>query len=539
MSKYLKPLPNGEGFSFNYMPSRLDRNALFALNQVFDREKISQVRTKYHRAKLNLNDLREDLLGYAKPKAKRDVDDAYYTIFESVDRDMFGDIKVIPLTHGAVASNPDLPRQKSPGIPLKQQGYATKGEALDDPNVLHNIRKEWYAIERGEDITLPDVACYARAQICSRDKNKVRATWGYPLTVYLTEGQYFYPLLEALKNKEKPKIAYGVEIGTGGMHYVQSMLHYHHDKNYLIGDWSKYDKTIPAWLIRDAFKMILRHIDMTQVRSSGGSLWPVRASKTKVRLRRLISYFIDTPIQLSSGERFLTHGGVPSGSCFTNLIDGIINAIVTRWIIYTQTGELPLDDLYLGDDIVAVTSKPLDLDKFSELAEKYFSMEFNADKSYQTSEPKNVHFLGYFNINGVPYKPVDTVIASSVYPERPTQTKMETMVRLVGQAYSCFEPTDAKRFFQAARILKDELTGLDEQMITEFTKDHSHWFKYLQTLGVSTRTGLTIPRVLNHEDIWLTAPLPPRRKWTPTFHNLDELAKDAYAKWVRDTIMFD
>lgn len=43
-------------------------------------------------------------------------------------------------------------------------------------------------------VDLPDVAAYARAQICSRDKNKVRPTWGYPLTVFLTEAQYFFTL---------------------------------------------------------------------------------------------------------------------------------------------------------------------------------------------------------------------------------------------------------------------------------------------------------------------------------------------------------
>lgn len=249
-TKFLKPLPNGTGYTFNYQPSRIDRNALFAMNRVFDPIKVGEVRTKYHRAKLNITDLRNDLLEYGCEKVGRLQDDAYYAIFESVDQDIFGDIKVIPRTHGAVAANPDLPRQKSPGIPLKQQGYATKGEALDDPKVLHAIRKQWYDIERYQDVELPDVACYARAQICSRDKNKIRATWGYPLTVFLTEGQYFYPLLDALKNKAKPKVAYGIEIGTGGMNFINDMVSAFPEHNILVGDWSRFDKTIPAWLIR-------------------------------------------------------------------------------------------------------------------------------------------------------------------------------------------------------------------------------------------------------------------------------------------------
>lgn len=530
---FLKPLSPGEGFPFNYQPSRLDRNALFALNRVFDPEKISAVRSKYHRARLNLDDLRKDLLQFGSRKAPRAVSDSYYAIFESVDKDIFGDIKIVPLTHGAVAAHMDLPRTKSPGLPLKLQGYRTKGEALDDPAVLQNIRATWYAIERNEPVLLPDVACYGRAQICSRDKNKVRATWGYPLMVYLTEGQYFYPLLAALKDRPKPKIAYGVEIGTGGMQFIEEMTAHYSTSNYVVGDWSRFDKTVPAWLIRDAFKMILRHIDLSQVESVNGTRWPVRESKTKKRLRAMIAYFIDTPVQLSSGERFIKHGGVPSGSCFTNLIDSIINAIATRYIVFQMTGELPRDDLYLGDDSIIITNKPLDLDMFAAIAQEKFSMVFNADKSYQTANRQNVHFLGYYNVHGVPYKPVDTVIASSVYPERPTLNKFETAVRLIGQAYSCFEPTDAKKFFLAAHLLRDEIEGLTPEYMEEFATTHSHWFKYLATIGVSTKK-IKVPKVNIWDDVWLTMPLAPRRQWSLTIHNLDELARTAYHKWVLD-----
>lgn len=80
-TKEFQPLPPGEGFSFNYQPSRLDRNALFALNSVFDREKIGLVRSKYHRAKLNLEDLRKDLFEFNSKKGKRTHSDAYYAIF--------------------------------------------------------------------------------------------------------------------------------------------------------------------------------------------------------------------------------------------------------------------------------------------------------------------------------------------------------------------------------------------------------------------------------------------------------------------------
>lgn len=139
---------------------------------------------------------------------------------------------------------------------------------------------------------------------------------------------------------------------------------------------------------------------------------------------------------MSSGESFMKYGGVPSGSCFTNIIDGIVNAIVTRYLTYQMTGAMPIDDLYLGDDSMVITDKPLDMVSLAEVAETKFSFTYNVDKSYQTANPSNVHFLGYYNVTGMPYKPVDTTIASAVYPERMPKDKFETAVRIVGQAYS-------------------------------------------------------------------------------------------------------
>lgn len=86
----------------------------------------------------------------------------------------------------------------------------------------------------------------------------------------------------------------------------------------------------------------------------------------------MVNNFINNPVQLSSGERFRKFGGVPSGSCFTNIIDGIVNIIVTRYSTYQMTVTMSLDDLYLGDDSIVITDKPLDMASFAELAEDKF-----------------------------------------------------------------------------------------------------------------------------------------------------------------------
>lgn len=182
----LESQPNGVGFTFNYARSKIDRNALFAINSHFSKESVSAVRTKYHRSAMNFEDLKSDLLEYDNHRPPRSHTPAYYAAFESVRRDLaFIPGSIIPLSTGAVAKHSDLSKSKSPGLRYKLEGYATKCEALADPSVLHRIRKLWYEVEAGIPVPLADVACYGRAHIADRSKNKISSTWGYPLEVLL------------------------------------------------------------------------------------------------------------------------------------------------------------------------------------------------------------------------------------------------------------------------------------------------------------------------------------------------------------------
>nr|UNI73914.1 MAG: RNA-dependent RNA polymerase [brine shrimp partiti-like virus 3] len=528
-SNYLKYLGRDVGFAGQYAPSILDRDALFALNRTFDRDKITEVKEKYHRASVTADTLKEDLFEYGCKKSKRINDPIYYTVLESVRRDLKPNELIIPLTTGAVVNHPNYPSTRSAGLPFKTQpNYPTsKGAVVKIPGVVDGIRQKWHDIGRGVNRELEDCCCFARAQISSRQKNKIRATWGYPLEVYLEEGRFFYPMLENLKNKEQPKIAYGLEIATGGMGYINDMARRNRG-NYLMGDWRRFDKTVSAWIIRDAFSLLYEWIDFGRVIDSEGKIWNVRKDRSIRRFKRLVSYFINTPVRFSDGERYMKIGGVPSGSCFTNIVDSIINMIVMRYCIYQLSGSFPTDDVYLGDDSVVCTKNSIDLEAFATYAEEKFSMKLNTDKTYQTKNSVNIHFLGYYNMDGKPYKPIDTVIASSIYPEKPTATKEETVVRLIGQAYSCFEPSQSAKFFMAAdKLIKEENWGRD--YISEWLHQFYYQAKFLQSLGY-TAADVRVPNI---EDLAFgVVPTPCRRQYKPPDRNWSEIYASATANWV-------
>lgn len=530
----LERLPDGIPFPFNYQSGRIDRNALFVMNKHFGSGGVSAARTLYHRSHLTFDNLKADLLKYDAPRPSRHHGSSYYMVFESVRQDLkLYETPIVPLTTGAVANHESFPSSKSPGLPYKIEGYATKGDAVKDPRIMNEIRETWYHVEAGRPVNLPDVACYARAQLSKRPTDKIRATWGYPLTVYMAEAAYFYPILDVLKAHPNPNIAYGLEIGNGGMTFIHKMCEAFPSSPVLLGDWSQFDKTIPAWLIRDAFRIVSEAIDWTQVQDSEGKLWPVRGYRSRRRWRALVNYFIDTPIRLSNGERYIKHCGVPSGACFTNVIDSIVNMLVMRYLTYELTGSLPLADCYLGDDSVVVLPQKIDLELFSELALSEFGMIFNPTKSNQVMDRSIINFLGYFNDGGHPYKPLDTIIASAIYPERSVHTKFETITRLVGQAYCCFDPDEATKFLLAAQDLLDE-EKLPRDMVDWYIQSNPHRFKYLQTIGIDPKK-VTFPIPNELSPTWRTLPSMNRRTWSPKTYRLKLLYAEGLINYARLT----
>lgn len=50
-----------------------------------------------------------------------------------------------------------------------------------------------------------------------------------------------------------------------------------------------------------------------------------RENHNRKGFKKVVDFFCGTPVRTCKGERFLVTGGISSGSCFTNLIESIIN----------------------------------------------------------------------------------------------------------------------------------------------------------------------------------------------------------------------
>lgn len=480
----------------------MDEVAEHYAHKHFGAYRVDKVSEKLHRSHISKDAMLEDLMKYDRKFAARLKDDAVYEMaFESVRRELTPDYKLTPLTLGAVEKHPELPKNRSPGLPWKTMGYKTKGDCLADPSAIAVWHRKWDNIgRRRRDMSLPDAALFLRAQIAREGVDKVRAVWGFPIDVIIEEGRTFYPYIEWLKEQNSP-IAYHIEVATGGMQYVNSMLKSHPHSRYSVTDWKEFDKCIPAWLIKDAFSIIMNSFDMGHVKDSEGLIWPVNAQQSINRAAKVMQYFINTPIRMCDGTRWKKTGGVPSGSMFTNVIDSIVNLIVLRYMSYQTTGKFPQAEVVMGDDAVFINDDIVNLDDMADVAYDCFGMVLNRKKTYVTTNPSNVHFIGYFNRDGKPFKPQDFAIASFIFPERTVDPDDHALrvARAVGQMWSTMDGSQAASWWCMIQDMMKafHLTVAD---VEGRIRENASQFKYLKILGVDP-LKMTIPD-MSHDFVW-------------------------------------
>lgn len=322
----------------------------------------------------------------------------------------------------------DLPIwSSSPGLPWKDQGYVTKGEVIKEQFNRTKIRWFWHNVKTGKQVRNTDCCAFVRSHLTTA-QDKVRAVWGYPLTMVLGEAVFAVPLIEAYQKNLSP-LAYGYETAIGGM---KRIINESQDcKEFAAIDFKDFDKHVQAGLIRTAFNILMRNIDFLHYRDYGLSnvvgifkMW-----------NHIIEYFINTPIRTCDGNRYQKSSGVASGSYFTQLIDSVINHILITWLYLKQTGRPPKFLKVMGDDSIAGSDFKIDLDLACQLFET-IGMTVNFKKSACSNNLHNLTFLG-FQINyGLPLKSFDEWVALLCLPEHFDKSWDDVASRALGLLYA-------------------------------------------------------------------------------------------------------
>lgn len=226
--------------------------------------------------------------------------------------------------------------------------------------------------------------------------NKTRLVWGYPIEMTFCEAQFARPLIDKFLCLETP-MAFGIPKAFLGPRISldiaeQGIVH--------CLDYSKFDQTVPSFLIHKAFDIL--------------KTWFTEEDLVELGWDKMVRYFIYTPIVMPDGNLYTGKDhGVPSGSYFTQLIDSIVNVIVIFACLHEMRIDLPRRRLLvLGDDSIFSVSREIDLSLLKEKLEK-FNIRLNVEKCHVNE----AHFLGVYWRKAMPRLELHKLAAKATQPE--------------------------------------------------------------------------------------------------------------------------
>jgi hypothetical protein len=200
-------------------------------------------------------------------------------------------------------------------------------------------------------------------------------------------------------------------------------------------DFSKFDSTVPARMIDDAFRVARTHLELDEKEME---VW-----------RRYVNDFIHSRIIAPDGHVYQKHKGVPSGSAFTSIIDSIVNLILVSYMFERLTGHSLNHDrvLVMGDDVIIGSNTRLDLGQLASAASELgfvLSVEkstiTNTSRESKEFDQNHTHFLGHWWVHGQPHRPQRELLQRMVYPERhKRRVPGEHLVRIAAYAMTCRE----------------------------------------------------------------------------------------------------
>ena len=168
-------------------------------------------------------------------------------------------------------------------------------------------------------------------------------------------------------------------------------------------DYSKYDQSIPGWLIYEAFDVIRAAFDDEDFDDE--------------LFRICVNDFIHKVFMDGKGRLIEAHKGVPSGSMFTQIIDSIVN----RLMVSTYLNTLNLrwyNMIIMGDDNVIFTPERINKAQLASYLKHNFDITVNEDKGGEGDYTDNIEFLSrYWTPLGAYRNPI-ILISKLLYPEK-------------------------------------------------------------------------------------------------------------------------
>nr|QUS52682.1 RNA-dependent RNA polymerase [Mute swan feces associated partitiviridae I] len=216
-------------------------------------------------------------------------------------------------------------------------------------------------------------------------------------------------------------------------------------QNWCTLDYSKYDQSIPAWLMHEAFDVI-----RSAFNDNGFDEDLFRV----VRNDLIHKVFID-----GEGNLIESHKGLPSGSMFTQILGSICNRLMIT-TYFNSIGAMYYDYrmIIMGDDNIILTNFKFNFDFMATYIFRNFGVEMNSDKVRSGRLFQNhPQFLSrMWTLDGV-YRSPKVIITKMLYPERFRDYKRNpdmSPLLILDSYYQTF-PVGFRLYFDEHRLVED------------------------------------------------------------------------------------
>jgi hypothetical protein len=392
--------------------------------------------TDWHRFKPKPSDVKQSVLKYLKKHPSRPTGkylEVYKQALSIVAKKYRLPVKVKPYHIKDVIRRYPHP-DRSPGLPYTKQGYRRKDEVPIE-KVLSSVHRMKYSRDR----IRARCNAVAKTLVSPPDRDKFRLIWVYPMDVTMAECMFAFPLVKAYQ-AAKGSYAIWCQYGKGDLAHLRTKLPDDVDDEYwwLGIDFKDFDINLTPWLMRDAFGIVYENINFKEYDGWGK---PTHPDTLERLFWKQVRFCIDTPVQCPDGETVVKHGGMPSGSGYTNLVDSICSAIMKVFAFLLCTVKyLSKADWEMGDDnLTAVKRKTVDLEKLSKCLLENFGAEMHPDKC---EFGKKASFLGYGMQDGmnwrVPVAKYEKLVAQLLLPSVPDRSVKDMIVRANALVLSSF-----------------------------------------------------------------------------------------------------
>jgi len=324
------------------------------------------------------------------------------------------------------------------------------GLTTDDSPTFHNLYNEIFVYNRslvheikygsrnfwtkeGIPRTYYHNTLHARSHVVSIDEpDKIRAVFGAPKLLLMVENCFLWQLQRSRLNDDYGIMLWGREIMKGGWKKLKREIEAQGSPNTIIAiDWSEFDKRLLHRLISITHDIWRSYFDFSKYQPT--SFYNNPRPKDPKHIERLWTWMCysitHNPILLPDGRLFnWSDNAFGSGYQQTQLMDSDTNTEMIITCLLAMGINVRAKGFWIrvqGDDsLVSFFERAHQiygsgfLIKLAESAQYYFNAKLSVKKSAIGNRLTGMSVLGYYNINGLPYRTEEDLLRHLFFPEK-------------------------------------------------------------------------------------------------------------------------